>query len=117
MLINEVVKKTGFSRDTIRYYEKFGLIKVPSRNRRDNNYKEYDETVIERLLIVKRAKHLGFSLKEIKELINYWAEKSLSKEERISLFRSRITIIEDKIARLIDVKKLIESRIIDIEKE
>lgn len=117
MLINEVVERTGFSRDTIRYYEKFGLIKIPSRNRRDNNYKEYDEAIVERLLIVKRAKHLGFSLKEIKDLINFWAEKSLSKEERISLFKSRVDMIDDKINRLKEVRALIESRIREIEKE
>ena len=117
MLIQEVAWQTGFSRDTIRYYEKIGLIRTTRKQRRDNNYKEYNEEIIERLLIVKRAKNLGFSLREIKELIDLWAGKSLSKEERIELFRSRLALIEDKIARLEGVRHLILERIDQVRKE
>ena len=117
MLIQEVVQRTGLSRDTIRYYEKIGLIRTSRKQRRDNNYKEYNEEIIERLLIVKRAKNLGFSLKEIKDLIDLWAGKTLSKEERIALFNSRIAIIEDKIRRLNEVRHLILERIEQVKNE
>jgi MerR family Zn(II)-responsive transcriptional regulator of zntA len=117
MLIKEVAEKTGFSKDTIRYYEKLGLIKIGKKSRRGNNYKEYNEEIIDRLQIIKRAKHLGFSLNEIKELIESWANKSLSKKERIELFKSRIKLIDDKIKRLKEVRSYIEERIKQIQKE
>jgi MerR family transcriptional regulator, copper efflux regulator len=117
MLIGEIADKTGFSRDTIRYYEKIGLIKVSKKGRRDNNYKEYPESVLERLQIIKRAKHLGFSLREIGELIESWAGKTLTIKERVELFQSRIKLIEDKIRKLREVKSFIEERIKQIEKD
>jgi MerR family transcriptional regulator, copper efflux regulator len=116
MLIGEIADKTGFSRDTIRYYEKMGLIKVGKKSRRDNNYKEYPDSVLERLQIIRRAKHLGFSLREIGDLIESWAGKTLTKEERIGLFKSRIKLIEEKIEKLREVKYFIKVRIKEIEK-
>lgn len=69
MLIGELSAKTGLSRDTIRFYEKQGLIKVSRGQRRDNNYKEYPEEVVDRLLTVKRLKGLGFTLNESGDLL------------------------------------------------
>jgi len=117
MLIGEISLKTGLSRDTIRYYEKIGLIKINKRQRRDNNYKEYSAEIIERLEIIKRAKYLGFSLQEIKELIDAWANKTLTIDERIELFESRIALLDEKILRLNEVKSLIRKRIKQIKEE
>ena len=52
MLIGELSKRTGFSHDTIRFCEKKGLIEVDKKERRDNNYKEYPETVLDRLMLI-----------------------------------------------------------------
>ncbi len=117
MLIGELAEKTGFSRDTIRYYEKAGLIKVNKKSRRENNYKEYSDDVLERLLIIKRAKHLGFSLNEIKELIESWQTKALTKPERIEVFYRKIAKIESNINKLKEVKGFLEERVKQIEKE
>lgn len=111
MLIGEISAISGLSKDTIRYYEKLGLIKVNKKSRRENNYKEYSQEVIERLEIIKRAKHLGFTLKEIDEFMYSWLTKSLTDEERISLFESRIQLIDQKINKLQEVKRYIENRI------
>lgn len=56
-------------------------------------------------------------MKEIKDLIDLWAGKTLSKEERIALFNSRIAIIEDKIGRLNEVRHLILERIEQVKNE
>ncbi|GAL85434.1 hypothetical protein MYP_2663 [Sporocytophaga myxococcoides] len=117
MLIGEISVLTGLSRDTIRYYERIGLIKINKRQRRDNNYKEYSNEIIERLEIIKRAKYLGFSLQEIKELIDAWANKTLTNEERIELFESRIALLDEKILRLNEVKSLIRKRIKQIKED
>lgn len=117
MLIGEVVEKTGFSKDTIRYYEKIGLIKVEKKQRRHNNYKEYSSEVIERLEIIKRAKHLGFSLSEIASLIHSWLSKSLTTSERISLFQSRIDLLQDQINKMEEVKTFLQNRIDQLEQD
>ena len=117
MLIGEVAEKTGFTKDTIRYYEKLGLIKHPKKARRDNNYKEYSSEVIERLMIIKRAKLLGFTLHEIHDFMDSWLNKTFTKEERIRLFETRIDLIENKIKELEEVRSLIRKRIGEISNE
>lgn len=114
MLIGEVSEKTGVSKDTIRYYEKLGFFKVSKKARRDNNYKEYPQEVIEKLEIIKRAKHLGFTLSEIQEFMDSWLNKTLSNEERIALFDTRINLINSKIKALEEVREHIERRIREI---
>ena len=67
MLIGELSKKSGFSRDTLRYYEKLDMI-APNY-RREGNYREYGTEVVSVLLFIKRTKKLGFTLAEIKGMI------------------------------------------------
>ncbi|MCB1326793.1 MAG: MerR family transcriptional regulator [Leptospiraceae bacterium] len=67
MLISELSRRTGVSRHTIRYYEKFGLISP--RGRRENNYREYEDEDRVAILFIDRVKRLGFSLKEIREFM------------------------------------------------
>ncbi|MDR3715349.1 MAG: MerR family transcriptional regulator [Puia sp.] len=70
MLIGELVLKSGLSRDTIRFYEKQGLIKIGCKQRRNNNYKEYSEEVLKRLHTIKRMKNFGFTLNEAAGLLD-----------------------------------------------
>lgn len=93
MLIGELSKRTGFSHDTIRFYEKKGLIDVDKKERRDNNYKEYPEHVYERLMLIKTVKGLGFTLNEIDEFIGAWGEASAS-------CSNLTTHLTDKISRV-----------------
>ncbi|MAH04161.1 MAG: heavy metal-responsive transcriptional regulator [Alphaproteobacteria bacterium] len=67
MLIGDLAKKADVSIDTIRYYEREGLIEPLSV--RESGYREFDETTADRLRFVIRAKQLGFSLKEIRDLL------------------------------------------------
>lgn len=67
LTIGQVAKKTQVSLDTIRLYERYGLIKEPRRAA--NGYRQYPEEVIDCLKFISRAKHMGFTLKEIKELL------------------------------------------------
>ncbi len=67
MLILELSKRTGISRHTIRYYEKYGLIQAEQR--RENSYKEYGEEALYSLVFVDRVKKLGFSLFEIRDFL------------------------------------------------
>ncbi|MBI3377367.1 MAG: MerR family transcriptional regulator [Nitrospirae bacterium] len=68
LTIGQLAKKAGVNIDTIRYYEKQGLIPKPSR--RESGYRQYSQDSVKRILFIKRAKDLGFSLKEIFELLS-----------------------------------------------
>jgi MerR family mercuric resistance operon transcriptional regulator len=66
--IGQVAGRTGLGVETIRFYERQGLIDEPPR--RQSGYREYPEGVVTRIRFIKRAKELGFSLREIRELLD-----------------------------------------------
>ena len=63
MNISTLEKRTGLSRDTIRFYEKEGIITAPKRS--DNGYRIYTELHVKQLSFVSNGKAIGFSLSEI----------------------------------------------------
>lgn len=66
--IGQVAKHLGIGIETIRFYEREGLIPEPPR--RPSGYRQYDESIVGRLQFIRHAKHLGFTLKEIRELLD-----------------------------------------------
>lgn len=67
MKIGELAQRSGVGIDTVRYYERQGLLPLPERLA--SGYRRYDRTDIARLRFVRRAKALGFTLGEIRELL------------------------------------------------
>src|SRR6266568_3121827 len=67
LTIGQVAKEAGVGVETLRYYEREGLVKEPPR--RVSGYRQYPEDVVKRIHFIKRAQELGFSLKEIAELL------------------------------------------------
>jgi len=111
MLIGEISKRTGLSRDTIRFYEKQGLIKVGRRERRVNNYKEYSDAILRRLLLFKKIKSYGFTLNESAEMISL-LDANLATCDRISKTADeKIAVIDKKIDELKALKKLLRESI------
>ncbi len=104
MLIGELSKRTGFTHDTIRFYERKGLIDVNRKERRDNNYKEYSETVYERLLLIKTIKSLGFTLNEIDDFISAWSEESATCGNLTNHLSDKISRVDDQIRLLQEIK-------------
>ncbi len=116
MLISELSKRTGIPIPTIRYYESYGLIRGESREDvRTNNYKYYDERIVEKLELIKGAKEAGFTLAEIKKLIDSWYNKRLSKEKKLMVIQGKICEIEEKIEQLKAVRKLLLDCIEEVE--
>jgi len=100
MLIGELSKRTGFSHDTIRFYEKKGLIGVNRKERRDNNYKEYPESVYEKLVLIKIVKELGFTLNEIDDFIKAWSDEDASCSNLTHHLTDKINGVDQQIALL-----------------
>lgn len=108
MLINELSKRTGVSIHTIRFYENKGLIQgLTDENVKTNNYKDYDENAVERIEIIKEAKEVGFTLSEIKKMLENWFG-NVPRKEQIKLFTAKIDEIDKKIIQLKQVKKRLE---------
>lgn len=104
MLIGELSKRSGFSKDTIRYYEKIGLIVLPKASRRENNYKDYPEHTLVLLKAIKKYKELGFTLEEIRELIVLQSIKVLDVSKLIKLLETKLTGVDDEIDKLHQIR-------------
>src|SRR5690606_36276029 len=90
MLISELSKRTGVSIHTLRYYENYGLIAGRTDETvKSNNYKQYDESLVEKIEIIKGAKEAGFTLSEIRELLDSWYPR-LSVEKKVEVVNTKI---------------------------
>ena len=74
--IGEVAHQAGVNVDTVRYYERAGLLPQPAR--RPSGYRAYDNDAVRRLRFIRRAKTLGFTLEEIGELLSISAEHDVA---------------------------------------
>ena len=92
MLINELSKKMGAPIPTIRYYENLGLLKgTTNENVKTNKYKNYDDSHVERIEIIKRGQEVGSSLAEIKVLLDKWFYGISTQVKILNFFESKIT--------------------------
>jgi len=101
MLIGELVEKTGFSKDTIRFYEKQGLIAVGRKQRRHNNYKEYSTEILEKLLAIKRMKNFGFTLNEAAGLLDMIETNDATCNNVSGIITQKIELLDAKIKEMI----------------
>lgn len=107
MLIGELSTRSGLSRDTIRFYEKHGLISVSRKNRRENNYKDYPEDVLNRLLSIKLIKGFGFTLNETSDLLDLIEVNQATCNNVEGKIRSKIELLDSKIQELINIRTML----------
>lgn len=98
MRISEAADASGCHLETIRYYERIGLLPHPGRT--GNGYRVYGASDIERLRFIARGRDLGFSLEEIRSLLQLAGDDSLSCADVDRLARSHLTDIHARIADL-----------------
>ena len=75
MRIGELAKATGTKAETIRYYERAGIL--PAADRTDNNYRDYSQDHLAALTFVRRARELGFSMAQVSEGLQQVASTAL----------------------------------------
>jgi len=115
MLINELSKRTGVAIHTIRFYENKGLIVATTdENVKSNNYKNYNDSHVETINVIKDAQETGFTLSEIKTLLEKWKGGNFSKEEQLSFFDAKIKDVDNKIVHLNQMKKRLEKVLKDL---
>src|SRR3990172_10943021 len=91
MQIQELADHTGVSAKAIRYYESIGVLPAPSR--KPNAYRDYVEADVERVRLVAGARHLDFSLDDIKEVLAL-------RDRREPPCRVMLDLLEDKAAQV-----------------
>lgn len=96
--IGEVTKQTGLSVDTLRYYEKFGLL--PNISRNSSGIRQYDDKDISRLKFIRRAQTMNFSLDEIKKLLTMREDPQHAKDSVRQLTADKLKDVEKQIAEL-----------------
>lgn len=98
MRIGELAEATGSNSETIRYYEKIGLLPRPGRT--DSNYRDYSVTDVERLSFIRHARGLGFELADIRSLIELAEHPERDCGEVDAIASRHLAAVESKIARL-----------------
>ena len=103
MTIGRLAERAGVNIDTIRYYERNGLLPAPSR--RASGYREYAPGDVERLRFIRRAKELGFALSEIAELLSLTADRRNDMQGVKRKAEERLEQVELKIKELQRVRR------------
>ena len=98
LTIGSVARKAGVGIDTIRYYEREGLLPPPQR--RVSGYRDYDAGTIERLRFIRRAKDLGFALGEIRELLALSTDRERGVKSVKRRAEARLGEVEQRIREL-----------------
>ena len=94
----ELARRCGVNIETVRYYEQRGLLPEPERNA--SNYRVYGEDAVRRLTFIGRAQDLGFTLKEIGELLALKADPGAGCADVVERADAKIADIDEKIRRL-----------------
>ncbi|MGE4480664.1 Cu(I)-responsive transcriptional regulator [Acidocella sp.] len=89
---------TGVSAKMIRHYESIGLIKAPMRT--ENRYRHYSEAELHELGFIRRARDLGFSFEDIRQLLSLWRDSHRSSAEVKAIALRHIAELDQKAAAL-----------------
>lgn len=109
--IGEVSRLSGIGIEALRFYEKSGLLDQPGRTY--SGYRLYDESVLTRLAFVKQAQILGFTLDEIKQLINHKRAGENPCAEVREIVRSRLTELSERIEQMIQYRDELAAALAD----
>lgn len=102
MTIGQAAASSGVPPKTIRYYEEQGLVKPAERLA--NRYRAYDESNVQTLRFIRRARDLGFSLQEIDKLLALYRNRRRASEDVKRLALAHVAELEHKIAELTRIR-------------
>jgi Hg(II)-responsive transcriptional regulator len=110
LTIGQLAKEAGVNIETVRYYQRRGLIPDPPR--RESGYRQYSQDFVLRIRFIKHAQSLGFSLKEINELLALRVESEMICDDVRKQAEAKITDIEAKIQMLQRIKRTLTELVI-----
>lgn len=103
MKIGAAAARSGVPARTIRYYESAGLIDAAGR--RQNGYRDYDDSDVRTLRFISRARALGFSMREVAELLELWRDRSRASADVRALAQRHMAEIDGRIAELQSLRR------------
>lgn len=107
LTIGLLARRAGVGVETVRFYEREGVLSPP--HRRISGYREYDEGVVARLRFIRRSKQLGFTLKEIKELLSLRHDPQTPAADLKHQAEAKMADIEAKIQTLQNMKAALQT--------
>ena len=102
MLIKELILKTAVTKDTIRYYERIGLLSKPKRL--NNGYRDYSETTVDQIKFIKMGQSVGFKLSQIKPALPHITSLTHNCPKLQVVISEQLLAIDKKIESLVAVK-------------
>lgn len=102
MQIGQAALASGVSAKMIRHYESIGLF--PAVNRRQSNYRDYGRQDVHRLGFIRRARALGFSIHQIRDLLHLWSDTERSSARVKALTLAHMAELDEKIALLAEMR-------------
>lgn len=103
MNIGTAASESGVTAKTIRYYESIGLI--PLATRAENGYRNYTEFDVETLRFIQHSRRLGFSVKDVGNLLELWGDKERSSADVKALALEHISEVERRIKELETIRR------------
>jgi DNA-binding transcriptional MerR regulator len=107
LTIGDLAKATGTKVETIRYYERIGLLPAPDRT--SGNYRAYGKSDLGRLSFILRARALGFGLQQVRELLGLSDQKQRSCEAVDVIARDHLADLDRKLADLKALRRELDS--------
>ncbi|WP_420477114.1 Cd(II)/Pb(II)-responsive transcriptional regulator [Noviherbaspirillum sp. ST9] len=107
MKIGELAKQSGCEVETIRFYEREGLIPTPPRT--EGNYRRYSEQDAERLLFIRHCRSLGMSLDDIRTLQHFQARPDLACDEINAMLDRHLQQTEQQISSLLRLQTQLQT--------
>ena len=101
--IGQMARLAGVGVETVRFYERAGLLEEPPR--RASGYRQYSERVVKRIHFIKGARSLGFSLKEITELLTLGVDGQTCLEEVKQRTEVKLAAVERKVVELLGLRQ------------
>ncbi len=111
MRISEVAKAAGVGVETVRFYERKGLVVQPKRPVLSGGFRSYSTETIERIRFIRQAQEIGFSLREIKKLLSLRVDPDADCGEVRTRARTKLDEVNRKIGRLKEMKFALEALI------
>ncbi len=116
MLIGELARRAEISRDTVRFYQRSGLISSGFRRAGSRLYRDYLNDALERLILIKQAKAAGFTLREVKYFFDLYGSDvdRIPLDEQKKIVNAKISEIENRLRQLKSIKNYLLAQLKEI---